>query len=247
MPRPTYAEVDAFRDICQHYLNTAVTDDESGEDRSLVIIQVAAEQLLDSEPEHVPAGTSPDEPTHAGHPSLEESAAEPIGDEHRRSRRNVIGRADPSPAALLVQQSAAERIRDEHRPAGTSLVGSAEDDHPSAAALSREPVRAEHVPAGTSPVGPAQADPPSAAPLSGQPIRVDQTSEGSLPDESVHADHPSVAAPDGEPIRVGDVPAGTSLRVGVVHDPWNGWDRGRDGAAASLHRHGARRGRRCPW
>ncbi len=238
---PVYAEVDAFRDICQHYLNTAVTDDESGEDRSLVIIQIAAEQLLDAEPEHVPAGTSPDEPLHSGAPSLEESAAEPIGDEHHSGGTSLIGTHQADRLSMATPTD--ESIEDAHVPAGWSLVGSAQTDHPSATALPGEPVRVADNPAGSSPVGPAQADLSSAAPLSGQPIRVDQTSEGSLPDESVHANHPSVAAPDGEPIRVGDVPAGTSLRVGVVHDPWDGWDRSRNSAAAPLHRHGARGGR----
>ncbi|MFC7621139.1 DUF222 domain-containing protein [Microlunatus sp. GCM10028923] len=42
---PPYTDADAFLDVCRHYLATAVTDDESGEDRSLVIIEVAAEQL----------------------------------------------------------------------------------------------------------------------------------------------------------------------------------------------------------
>ncbi|MFC7624736.1 DUF222 domain-containing protein [Microlunatus sp. GCM10028923] len=42
---PPYTDADAFLDVCRHYLATAVTEDESGEDRSLVIIEVAAEQL----------------------------------------------------------------------------------------------------------------------------------------------------------------------------------------------------------
>ncbi|SDT11954.1 HNH endonuclease signature motif containing protein [Microlunatus soli] len=42
---PPYTNADAFLDICRHYLNTAVTHDESGEDRSLVVMEFAAEQL----------------------------------------------------------------------------------------------------------------------------------------------------------------------------------------------------------
>ena len=55
---PAYVDVDALLDICRHYLATAVTEDESGEDRGLVIVEVAA-GLLDQRPldESVPAGT----------------------------------------------------------------------------------------------------------------------------------------------------------------------------------------------
>ncbi len=65
---PAYHDADALRDICQHYLNTATTDDQSGEDRSLVIIQIAAEQLLATHPE----------PAHAETPRVEPSKAEPV-------------------------------------------------------------------------------------------------------------------------------------------------------------------------
>lgn len=42
---PPYTDADALLDICQHYLNTAGTDDGSGEDRHLVVVEVSAEQL----------------------------------------------------------------------------------------------------------------------------------------------------------------------------------------------------------
>lgn len=45
---PRYADVDGLLDICRHYLDTIGPDDESGEDRSLVIVQVAADQLLEA-------------------------------------------------------------------------------------------------------------------------------------------------------------------------------------------------------
>ncbi|WP_152365414.1 DUF222 domain-containing protein [Microlunatus speluncae] len=60
---PRYVNADALRDICQHYLNTATTDDESGEDRSLVIIQIAAEQLLDPNPAPHEGPATPDSPS----------------------------------------------------------------------------------------------------------------------------------------------------------------------------------------
>ncbi|WP_376766838.1 HNH endonuclease signature motif containing protein [Microlunatus parietis] len=58
---PRYRDVDGFLDICRHYLETAGADDESGEDRSIVVVEVAAEQLIEpaSEPGDVPAGTPP--------------------------------------------------------------------------------------------------------------------------------------------------------------------------------------------
>lgn len=59
---PTYTDADALLDICRHYLATAATADESGEDRHVMVVEVAAEQL-DAEPvadhgaENVPAET----------------------------------------------------------------------------------------------------------------------------------------------------------------------------------------------
>lgn len=44
-PTPPYTDADAFLDICRHDLDTAVTDDDSGEDRSLVVVEFAAGQL----------------------------------------------------------------------------------------------------------------------------------------------------------------------------------------------------------
>ncbi len=46
---PAYVDADALLDICRHYLASAVTEDESGEDRGLVIVEVAA-GLLDRRP-----------------------------------------------------------------------------------------------------------------------------------------------------------------------------------------------------
>lgn len=69
---PPYTDADALLDVCQHYVATAVTEDESGEDRSLVIIEIAAEQLGADE-HNVPAGIHPtprtelvEVPSHAG-------------------------------------------------------------------------------------------------------------------------------------------------------------------------------------
>lgn len=42
---PPYNDLDALLDICRHYLATAAPEDESGEDRHLVVVDVAAEQL----------------------------------------------------------------------------------------------------------------------------------------------------------------------------------------------------------
>lgn len=45
-----YTDVDAFVDIFRHFLATAGTGVETGEDRSLVVVEVAAEQLLGAMP-----------------------------------------------------------------------------------------------------------------------------------------------------------------------------------------------------
>lgn len=60
---PPYTDADALLDICRHYLDTAGTAEESGEDRHLVVVEVAAEQLAaesvaETLTPDVPAGTS---------------------------------------------------------------------------------------------------------------------------------------------------------------------------------------------
>lgn len=58
-PSPPYGYADALLDVARSFLAVA-PEDRSGEDRTLVMVQVAAEQLAVGG-EHVPAGTSPNE------------------------------------------------------------------------------------------------------------------------------------------------------------------------------------------
>ena len=210
---PTYAEVDAFRDICQHYLNTAVTDDESGEDRSLVIIQIAAEQLLDSEPGDVPAGTSPGVPTRADRSSSAGPADEQIEAEPAPAGTSSIGlpQADrPSRAT-----PAADRIRAAHVPAGTSQVEPVRVGHSAAATPAGELIRVADVPAGTSQIEPAQAGHVFTTTPADKSIQTAHVPAGTSPGEPVRIDDPSDAPVVDEPIRAGHVPAGTSFRSGL--------------------------------
>jgi hypothetical protein len=66
---PAYTSADAILDLARVFLHTA-PDDRSGEDRSLVVVQVHADQLTSqpANPGDVPAGTSdhPPRPTAAG-------------------------------------------------------------------------------------------------------------------------------------------------------------------------------------
>ncbi len=55
---PAYTHADALLDVARAFLDTAL-EDRSGEDRRLVVVHVAADQLGETGPGDVPAGTSP--------------------------------------------------------------------------------------------------------------------------------------------------------------------------------------------
>ncbi|MFC7618998.1 DUF222 domain-containing protein [Microlunatus sp. GCM10028923] len=222
-PTPPYSDAEALLDVCRHYLATAATEDESGEDRTLVIIEVAAEQLDHAE---VPAGVAAQEQTTAEEFTGVGVDGVPAGmSQSPPSRFRITGEAD-APAGT--PQPATTNAGD--GPAGTRH----------AAGLTFRSANAGGVPAGTrNPAGitsrtadvPARKPPPAAGPTSPAAARVDVPAGTPQPADSTTTQSEArtelVAVPSQtrpcpstgsgnevgtSHLPVGDVPAGTDRR-----------------------------------
>ncbi|MFC7625217.1 DUF222 domain-containing protein [Microlunatus sp. GCM10028923] len=154
---PPYTDADAFLDVCRHYLATAVTEDESGEDRTLVIIEVAAEQLALAD---VPAGvTTREHPVAPGQLVTVELNDVPAGTQHPYFTTRTADTSEPSAGTGVWPTIISPAVRDGDVPAGTPQPAGiapwiADADSVSAglgsrSAISSPVARSGDVPAGT--------------------------------------------------------------------------------------------------